>query len=470
MRIKNVLIPFLLSLTVTFLLVYLAYQFSDRPAVAPYEQPVSPAHEEENGAPGSSAAGGAKSSSPAAAKATAAAPTPAVPAASPAQQPSAAAQEPPMTDEQARRLIAHAAMNDQRLVQTLAREVQEGDSPVLEALIRDGRMSPEDARKLKSWSAARKTAATELPEARPEMVGSTVRGEAPVRRYRLTDGDGSIMMLEMKRRQDGSWDVAGVADETAATAVASAPKDSLALADAFIQSARRGDVAAARRLVAPSGVDAATLAGLCMIFDEDIYALRASEPIRGMFENEKKAGYLVYLRSKSDGKTAHIGLEMVRDASGEWKISAVSLDSLLQEYEQSGGLEGGRYFPIVRKPKGGESVALFFGFNDDALTPRSLRQLAIVAELMKGTHRRLDISGHTDDIGSQRFNYALSLRRAQAVQKALVNLGVDASRIRVHGFGKLQPLRRVGAGTAPEQVEEARGENRRAEIYLDFSE
>lgn len=463
MRIKNILIPFLLSLTVTFLLVALAYRFSDRPAVVPYEKPQSPA------------AGGVDGGQ------AAAPPTPRVPDSlkpSPAagaglkQGPGLATEgkkERPISDEEAHRLMARAAMNDQRLVQTLAGEVREGDSPVLAALVRDGRMSPEDARKLKSWSASRRAGGAEAEQPRAEMVGSTMQGDAPVRRYRLTDGEGSLLMLEMRRRADGSWDVAGVVDQSAGAAGEPAP-DPLALADAFVQSARRGDVAAARRLVAGSGVDAATLAGVCMIFDEDIYSLRDREPIRGMFQNEKKAGFLVYLRSKSDGKTAHIGLEMARDARGEWKISAVSLDSLLQEYEQSGGLEGGRYFPIVRKPKGGESVALFFGFNDDALTPRSLRQLAIVAELMKGTNRRLDISGHTDDIGSQRFNYALSLRRAQAVQQALVRAGVDPSRLRVHGFGKLQPLRRIGAGSAPEQVEEARGENRRAEIYLDFSE
>lgn len=469
MRIKNVLIPFLLSLTVTFVLVFLAYQFSERPAVKPYEKPSSPLEEAGNTqpkVPGSLPTEAAPDTSAETSSGASTAPAPTTTA--PSRQPAASetqGHEQPMTDEQAERLIARAAMNDRKLVQTLAAEVHEETSPVLEALVRDGRMSPEDVRKLKKWSAARKAAGATQP--RTAMAGSTVQGETPVRRYRLTD-EGSFVTIEMKRRQDGSWEVADVAIPLAEGATI-APEDPFALADAFIQRVLKGDVATARSLVADGRVDAATLAGLCMIFDENRYTLRFHEPIRTMFQNEKNAGFLVYLRSRSDDKTAHIGLEMVRGAGG-WKISAVSLDSVLEEYERSGGLEGGRYFPIVRNPRGGESLALFFGYNDDALTPRSLRQLAIVAELMKGTERRLDISGHTDDIGSQRFNYALSMRRAEAVRRALVRDGVDASRISVHGFGKTQPLRRVGTGAAPEQVEEVRGENRRAEILLDFTE
>ncbi len=460
MRIKNFLIPFVLSLAVTFLLVFLAYRLADRPVLKPYEQPAA-AEKVQNG--------GDASGEPTAPKP---APAPSVEAEKSGEQPPRERQEPAsLSDEEARLLIASAARSDRNLVRTLMKEAGEKTSPLLDALVAEGRLTREDAQKLKEWAAGHASHAaaaqaggkTDAP--RVEMIGSATQEKGPVRRYRLTADNGSFVLVEMKRQPDGSWAVAGVSDRDA-----DASADSLALADSFIRHVRRGDVVSARRLTTGRGVDPATLAGLCMLFDEGLYALRESEPIRGMFQNETNAGYLVYLRSKNDGKTAHIGLEMKRDGNGPWKIDAVSLDALLQEYERNGGLEGGQYFPIVRKPKGGDSIALFFGFNEDALTPRSLRQLAIVAELMKGTQRRLDISGHTDDVGSERFNYALSLRRAEAVRRALVRAGVDASRIRVKGFGKTQPLRRIGAGEDPEQVEEARGENRRAEIYLDFSE
>lgn len=144
------------------------------------------------------------------------------------------------------------------------------------------------------------------------------------------------------------------------------------------------------------------------------------------------------------------------------------MDSLLSRYEDSATAEGGHYFPIVKNPKGGDSLALFFAFNQAELTPRSLRQLQIVAELLKQSHGQLNISGHTDDVGSETYNIALSLRRADAVKAALVSFGVQASQITTQGLGKSQPRRLYKTEDSEQQIDYIRGENRRAEIYLDF--
>lgn len=82
--------------------------------------------------------------------------------------------------------------------------------------------------------------------------------------------------------------------------------------------------------------------------------------------------------------------------------------------------------------------------------------------------KKLEISGHTDDVGSERYNQGLSERRAAAVKAQLVQFGVPAERIVTKGFGKSQP-RRTYSPTADEETrDEARKENRRAEMYLDF--
>ena len=82
--------------------------------------------------------------------------------------------------------------------------------------------------------------------------------------------------------------------------------------------------------------------------------------------------------------------------------------------------------------------------------------------------KKLEISGHTDDVGSERYNQGLSERRAAAVKAQLVQFGVPAERIVTKGFGKSQP-RRTYSPTADEGTrDEARKENRRAEMYLDF--
>lgn len=51
--------------------------------------------------------------------------------------------------------------------------------------------------------------------------------------------------------------------------------------------------------------------------------------------------------------------------------------------------------------------------------------------------KKLEISGHTDDVGSERYNQGLSERRAAAVKAQLVQFGVPAERIVTKGFGNL---------------------------------
>ncbi|MDR3416311.1 MAG: OmpA family protein [Nevskia sp.] len=70
---------------------------------------------------------------------------------------------------------------------------------------------------------------------------------------------------------------------------------------------------------------------------------------------------------------------------------------------------------------------------------------------------KVDISGHTDWIGTDAYNQALSERRANAVKEYLVRKGVDAGRIRTYAYGESQPV-------APNTTAEGRALNRRAEI------
>ncbi len=248
---------------------------------------------------------------------------------------------------------------------------------------------------------------------------------------------------------------------------------SQAVVQAFVEAVQRGDTAAARGMIGGiiggAEVTDATIAGLCMVFEDGAYSLRAANPIRNTFENDSHSGYLVYVTPQQGNaaKPAHIGVELAKDGDA-WRITHVSLDSLLSSYEDRGMEEAGHYFPLVKNPKGGDSLALFFAFDDAALTPRSLRQLEIVAQLLKESQRKLDISGHTDDVGTAEYNQKLSEKRAAAVRDALVSFGVDAAQITTRGMGMSQPRRTYSDQDSEEQIDTARGENRRAEIYLDF--
>jgi peptidoglycan-associated lipoprotein len=72
---------------------------------------------------------------------------------------------------------------------------------------------------------------------------------------------------------------------------------------------------------------------------------------------------------------------------------------------------------------------------------------------------RLRISGHADERGSDEYNLALGMRRAESAKRYLVNKGVNASRIDIVSFGEERPL-------DPAQNEDAWAKNRRDEFEL----
>ena len=72
---------------------------------------------------------------------------------------------------------------------------------------------------------------------------------------------------------------------------------------------------------------------------------------------------------------------------------------------------------------------------------------------------QVEISGHTDSVGSDEYNQALSLRRAQSVKNWLVQRGVRSDRMRTVGKGEKEPI-------ADNNTAEGRTENRRIEFYV----
>jgi len=99
-----------------------------------------------------------------------------------------------------------------------------------------------------------------------------------------------------------------------------------------------------------------------------------------------------------------------------------------------------------------------FDFNKATLKPEGRRHVEHAAEIMKkNPSMNVSVEGHTDSIGSDKYNMKLSERRAQSVADALVQDGIAKSRITTRGFGKSRPI-------ADNKTEAGRAENRRAEI------
>ncbi|HDR15234.1 MAG TPA: OmpA family protein [Desulfobacteraceae bacterium] len=112
--------------------------------------------------------------------------------------------------------------------------------------------------------------------------------------------------------------------------------------------------------------------------------------------------------------------------------------------------------------KKGEKVILQgvnFETNKSTLTPdsRYILEEAYNA-LVASPDVQVEISGHTDSVGSEEYNQALSLRRAQAVKNWLVQKGIAANRMKTVGKGENEPV-------ASNDTAEGRAKNRRIEFY-----
>lgn len=70
---------------------------------------------------------------------------------------------------------------------------------------------------------------------------------------------------------------------------------------------------------------------------------------------------------------------------------------------------------------------------------------------------KIEISGHTDNVGSDRYNMGLSLDRAAAVRDYLISKGIPADRLIIQGYGESQPV-------ASNDTDEGRFQNRRVEL------
>lgn len=84
---------------------------------------------------------------------------------------------------------------------------------------------------------------------------------------------------------------------------------------------------------------------------------------------------------------------------------------------------------------------VFFAFNSATLKPGAYTELDRVAGVLNQYPQTLvRIEGHTDQIGDEQYNQQLSERRAEAVRNALLQRGIDPTRITAVGMGECCPV------------------------------
>jgi outer membrane protein OmpA-like peptidoglycan-associated protein/type II secretory pathway pseudopilin PulG len=103
---------------------------------------------------------------------------------------------------------------------------------------------------------------------------------------------------------------------------------------------------------------------------------------------------------------------------------------------------------------------IFFDINKYELKPESTVELDNLFDLLRDNPSvKIEIRGHTDNVGKASDNMALSNNRAQAVVKYLVSKGIEQPRLSFKGYGATQPV-------ADNKTEEGRAKNRRTEVRV----
>lgn len=114
-------------------------------------------------------------------------------------------------------------------------------------------------------------------------------------------------------------------------------------------------------------------------------------------------------------------------------------------------LEPGKIIPLKN---------IYFEFDKDELMPRSFVELNKLLKIMRDNPKlSIRIIGHTDALGNDAYNQALSQRRAQAVVNFLTENKVSKSRLFARGDGESRPI-------ATNDTDEGRAENRRVEFAV----
>ncbi|WP_293413713.1 OmpA family protein [Piscinibacter sp.] len=105
-------------------------------------------------------------------------------------------------------------------------------------------------------------------------------------------------------------------------------------------------------------------------------------------------------------------------------------------------------------------VKLLFESNADEVSEEGRAALAEVAHTLTSVGvDRVIVEGHTDNVGSAKFNEALSLRRAESVAQHLMQAGMNAAGIERRGLGFDKPI-------ADNATPEGRAQNRRVVVTV----
>jgi len=220
--------------------------------------------------------------------------------------------------------------------------------------------------------------------------------------------------------------------------------------------------------------------------DLDLYSFilpEAARPIPVTYAKGKVFDQLSFKELEArfeliDLETGELVVESFSDpVSGEFLVTlAVNRDYALnvsrpnylfysENFSLKGVKEGEPFFLKVplQKIKTGSSVVLnnvFFDTDKFELKPQSrIELMKLVDFLQVNPSLRIELGGHTDNVGSDEANISLSQKRAQSVVDFLIQNGIESKRLSSKGYGESKPI-------ADNANEAGRAQNRRTEFKV----
>lgn len=255
------------------------------------------------------------------------------------------------------------------------------------------------------------------------------------------------------------------AEGSISTPDADLPSDPLTIAHTFSKAVIARDFQVARALSDPEKVTDERVAALMIAVEEGGFQLKEDRPLVVTLSREDITWVLT--RIVSGEQMSEFALELGQE-SGVWNIGGLTFSKVLSALADQAGGGDVAYSPIVEDPSGGDSLVLYFEFDSAGVTPRGKRQLAIIADILsQGAERAIRINGHADALGTDQYNAGLSDGRADAIRRALIEMGVGPDQVITEAFGESKP-RRPNFNPDGTDNPTGRSQNRRAEVYLDF--
>jgi len=197
-----------------------------------------------------------------------------------------------------------------------------------------------------------------------------------------------------------------------------------------------------------------------------VYNSKTKKPLGAEFELIDVSTGKTFISSKSDPVTGEFLLVLPINKNYALNVNSPGYCFFSETFFMKEATDPSKPFlmdvPLIPLELNAKVVLknVFFETAKFDLRPESKAELGkLIAFMNNNPNIKIEISGHTDNVGDKKMNQTLSENRAKSVYNYLVANGIDASRLTYKGYGDTQPV-------VPNDTPENRQINRRTEFKI----